>query len=88
MKSIDIGNYYIASEIQGLTEEYAIKNVVMWYLYLQLNNGEPGEVSLMLEIMELKYDQVQAFKNACHESGQSFFWKQLLTYFGCWLQMP
>ena len=25
----------------------------------------------MLELIELKYDQVQAFKNACHESGQS-----------------
>ena len=28
-------------------------------------------VTLMLELIELKYDQVQAFKNACHESGQS-----------------
>ena len=25
----------------------------------------------MLELVELKYDQVQAFKNECHESGQS-----------------
>ena len=25
----------------------------------------------MLELIKLKYDQVQAFKNACHESGQS-----------------
>ena len=25
----------------------------------------------MVELIELKYDQVQAFKNACHESGQS-----------------
>ena len=46
MKSIDIGNYYIASEIWELPDGYAIKNVVMCYLYLQLNDGEPGEVSL------------------------------------------
>ena len=25
----------------------------------------------MLELIKLKYDQVQAFKNPCHESGQS-----------------
>ena len=44
VKSIDIGNHYIASEIFELTDGYAIKNVVM--CYLQLNNQEPGEVSL------------------------------------------
>ena len=46
VKSIDTVNHYIASEIWKLTNGYAIKNVVMCYLYLQLNNGEPGEVSL------------------------------------------
>ena len=46
VKSIDSGNHYITSEIQELTNGYAIKNVVMCYLYLQLNDEEPGEVSL------------------------------------------
>ena len=36
----------------------------------------------MFELIEFKYYQVQVFKNACHESGQSLLWKQLLTYFG------
>ena len=46
VKSIDIGNNYIASEIWELSDGYAIKNIVMCYLYLQLNDGESGELSL------------------------------------------
>ena len=46
VKSIDIGNHYIDNEIWELPDGYAIKNVVMCYLYLQLNDGESGEVSL------------------------------------------
>ena len=84
LKSIDIGNHYIASEIQKLTDGYAIKNVVMCYLYQQLNDGGPEEVSpLIFELIELKYDQVQAFKDACHESDQSLLVEnKILTYFG------
>ena len=36
----------------------------------------------MLELIELKYDQVQAFKMHAMNQTSLYFWKQLLTYFG------
>ena len=70
VKSIDIGNNYIASEIWQLTDGYAIKNYSNKLLLPTVEQWRTRRgVTLMLELIELKYDQVQVFKNACHESG-------------------
>ena len=39
-------------------------------------------VTLMLELIECKYDQVQAFKKHVMNQASLYFWKQLLTYVG------
>ena len=72
VKSIYIGNHYIASEIWQLTDRYAIKKCsnILPLPTVELWRTTRG-VTLMLEHIELKYEQVEAFKNACHESGHS-----------------